>query len=319
MLIKGRGYEALFMTVMGGLGAVILTLFTLPVILYFLPIIYSFVHDYIHFLLGIVVIWMILTQKRRLWAFLIFLLSGTFGFLVLNSFPSENVIFPSLTGLFGISTMLVSFMTISKIPKQTIPKEIKCDWFKSSFIGWFAGFIVGILPGIGSSQAGVMAAQTLKAKTKEFLTALGGINTSNIIFTFISLYLIGKTRSGAAWALSEIIENTGLKDLLIVITIAAMTAFISAILTLKVGKLVINRIREVNYKFMTFVIILTLLIIVFIFSGFYGLFICLIGIFLGILCVSVGVRRTNLMGFLLFPTIIYFSGLTPFLIEVLRL
>jgi putative membrane protein len=174
---------------------------------------------------------------------------------------------------------------------------------------------VGLLPGIGSSQAGVIAAQIFKAKTKEFLTALGGINTSNIIFTFISLYAIGKTRSGAAWALSEIIDSITINDVLIIITIAATTAFISAIFTLKAGKIIAARMRSVNYRLSNLTIIAILFVLVFFFTGFVGCFICGISIALGLLCITSGARRTNLMGFLILPTIIYFAGLSPYVLS----
>ena len=315
MLIQGHGYEALFMTVMGGLGSIILTLLTLPILLYFIPIIYSHIHEFIHVILLTVVLWMIFTQKKKMWSAAIFLMSGLFGFMILNSYPSEQMLFPSLTGMFGISTMLISFMTIAKIPEQRISGEVQCDWFKTSVVGWFAGLIVGLLPGIGSSQAGVIAAQIFKAKTKEFLTALGGINTSNIIFTFISLYAIGKTRSGAAWALSEIIDSITINDVLIIITIAATTAFISAIFTLKAGKIIAARMRSVNYRLSNLTIIAILFVLVFFFTGFVGCFICGISIALGLLCITSGARRTNLMGFLILPTIIYFAGLSPYVLS----
>jgi TctA family transporter len=40
------------------------------------------------------------------------------------------------------------------------------------------------------------------------------------------------------------------------------------------------------------------------------------GTFLGLLAISTGVKRTHLMGFLVLPTILYFSGLDPLFVGI---
>ena len=116
-------------------------------------------------------------------------------------------------GLFGISTLIVSTMNRTTIPPQEEPGEVSGSHARGSVAGWLAGMLVGLLPGIGAAQAGVIVAQAFKAKVRDFLTALGGINTANIFFTFIVFYTLGKTRSGAAWAISQIIESVTVYDI----------------------------------------------------------------------------------------------------------
>lgn len=316
MLLQGRGYEAIFLTVMGGLGVIFFTIISLPALFFFIPLIYSSIRPVIHLILLMVVLWMVYKEKRRIAAASIFLTAGIFGFIALNSFPSDFALFPALTGLFGFSTILTSLMAKTKIPPQEIQKEVHGDWMKGSVTGWLAGLLAGLLPGLGSSQTGIIAAQFLKAKMKEFMIALGGINTSNIFFTFIAFYIIGKTRSGAVWAVSQIVEHFTLTDMYLIVVIGFMTSLVSAVLTLKAGKLILMKMKNVNYTKITFFILVTLISLVSILSGPYGILISVTGTFLGLLTIYTGVKRTHMMGFLVFPTILYFSGLNPLFIGI---
>lgn len=315
-LLKGRGYEALFLATMGGLGVMFLTVLSLPALFFFLPVIYNTIKPVMHLLLLLVVAWMVFMEKKRFPALIVFLLSGIFGFLTLNSLPSEQSIFPAFTGLFGLSTISVSIMTRVRIPLQKIQREIQGDWLKGSVTGWLAGLLAGLLPGIGSSQAGIIAAQALRAKTREFLIALGGINTSNIFFTFIVFYVIGKTRSGAVWMISQVVDTFTFYDISLLITVGVLTSLISALLTIKTSRFLLNRMKNLNYTKMMLLTFSILIALVLLLSGFLGLLVSMAGMFLGLLTISLGIKRTHLMGFLLFPTIVYFSGLNPLLFGI---
>ncbi len=312
-LLEGRGYEAVLLTVMGGLGVAMLTLLTLPLLIYLIPGVYCIIRPALHILLLLVVVWMILTEtgRGRLFALAVFSLSGILGLVTLNAFASEAMLFPSLTGLFALSTLLVSFYTRSVIPRQDKPTEIRGDHRKGILTGWLAGWFAGMLPGVGAAQAGVLAAQSLRASTREFLTALGGINTSNIMFTFIIFYTIARTRSGAVWAISQLVTSITLWDMLLLILVGITTCFISAIATIGLARLLLNQIRRINYSTVSLVVMLLLILVVAVLSGPLGLLAALAGTFTGLLAILFRVRRSHLMGYLLLPTILYFSGLSP--------
>jgi len=317
MLLEGRGYDALFLVTIGGLGVMFLTIISLPFLFFFLPSLYFTTRPVIHMILIFVVLWMVYTEKKRLTALFLFILSGLFGFITLSSFPSSITIFPALTGLFGISTLVTSIVHRTKIPTQKVANEVHADWLKGSLTGWIAGLFSGLLPGLGSSQTGVLAAQMLKTKMKEFLIALGGINTANIFFTFLLFYFTGKIRSGAIWAISQITDELTLNDVYMLVIVAIFTSLISAVLTIKIGKYFLRKMKIIDYtKFASFIII-SLIFLVILFSGFVGLLIAITGTFLGLFTIYSGVRRTHLMGFLVLPTILYFSGLNPILINIL--
>jgi putative membrane protein len=311
MLMDGRGYEAVFLSAMGGLGAVLLTILTLPIMLFSIPFIYSQIYPFIHILLALIVGWMVWTERgsKKLWALLIFLFTGLFGMITLNTL-SDSALFPSLTGLFGFSGLIVSFYGRSKLPQQKKTSHVDGNVAKGTVIGWTAGMLAGLLPGIGSSQAAVVAGQTFKAKTKDFLTALGGINAANIIFTLVAFYTLGKTRSGAVSAMAQLTPSLSVNELILLMFKALLTAFISVILVLKTADIVIGRIHSVSYRKMNLLIMIFLTTLVILFAGPLGLLISFAGTLIGILAIKTGIKRSHMMGFLIFPTILYFSGLT---------
>ena len=317
MMLEGRAYEALFLTVIGGVGVVILSVITFPLLFYSLPIIYNSVSSYIHYLLIFVVLWTIISEKGRgvFHASSVFLISGIFGLISLTAFPTLSL-FPALTGLFGISGLLLGLGSQSRIPKQTEQREFSVS-LKGIFTGWISGLLVGILPGIGSSQAAVLASNVFRVKAEDFLTALGGINTSNIFFSFIAFFTLEKTRSGAASAISQIIITPTFFDVVFVMIIGLVTTFIAAAITLKTGKLIINRIEDVSYSKLNLSITIFLAVLAFVFSGPIGILILFIGTCIGILASLLKIRKSNMMGFFLLPTILYFSGLNPPLFAIL--
>jgi putative membrane protein len=312
-LLEGRGYEAVLLTIMGGLGVALLTLLTLPLLVYIIPGLYMVARPVLHALLILVVLWMILTESGwgRAFALLVFSLSGLLGLVTLNAFASEAMLFPSLTGLFAISTLLMSLYTRSEIPAQQRTGEVRGNHRKGILTGWLAGWFAGMLPGVGAAQAGVLAAQSLRASTREFLTALGGINTSNIMFTFIVFYTISKTRSGAAWAISQIVSSIAVWDMLLLVMVGITACFISAMLTLGLARAALSQIGRINYNRVSLGVLIFLVMVVALLSGPTGLLAALAGTFTGLLAILFRVRRSHLMGYLLLPTILYFSGLSP--------
>ena len=310
LLLQGKGYEALFLTTLGGFGVTILTILTLPLLIFSLPHLYTLLSPVLHFILVFIAIWMIVSEKNKMMAFLSFFLSGLFGLISLHSLPSQTSVFPALTGLFGASALLITLKTKPFIPEQKT-ETAKENHTKGILTGWLAGFFAGLFPGIGSAQSGIIASQILKARRKDFITAIGGINTANIFFTFVVFYTLNKTRSGAAWIISQITTLVSPADLLLITLTAAITCFLSVILTLKTGKYIVKKAYTINYTKLNTLTLLLISLLVFLFTGFIGLFIMLIGTLLGIFTILSGIKRTHLMGFLLVPTILYFSGLNP--------
>ena len=72
-----------------------------------------------------------------------------------------------------------------------------------------------------------------------------------------------------------------------------------------------------NYRRLNLGVLIFVLALSFMFTGVFGLFISVAGMFIGLLAISLRIRRSQLMAFLLLPTILFFSGLNPFFVDLL--
>ena len=168
--------------------------------------------------------------------------------------------------------------------------------------------LTSFLPGLGSAQAAVIGSEiTGYLESREFLFLLGAINTIVMGLSFIALYAINKTRTGAAVAISKITELT-LSNLFYIIGAIIISGIIAFFITIFLAKLISKRIHKIKYHKLSIIILIVLLVIILIFSGniIISLIIFLTSTALGISCILLGIRRMHLMGSLLIPTILFY-------------
>ncbi len=332
LLLEGRAYEATVLSAVGSFGAVIFSfLFLIPFYFVFSPFrFYEIIQSrMLYILIGISAL-LILTEsfsermevyQAILLSSFVFLLSGLFGFLILNMpvhspfFFRSTMLFPALTGLFGLSTILFSLLYTPEIPEQRIeePGIEKGETVKSVISGSAFGSLVSFLPGITSAHATVMAMLARRNRQPEqVITTLSGVNTSNVIFCLATLFLIFRVRSGATMAISRFLEvpswemlipPSTLMYLLIVVLIASACSFF---ITKYMGKQFSRLFVEMPYQKMLISIAVFLSVLVFLFSGALGLLVLLVAACIGLIPIYFGVRRSNCMGVLLLPVIVRF-------------
>jgi len=313
-LLQGRGYEAVYLTVIGGVGVIVLSVLLLPILIFILPYLYAQVRSYIAYILISVLLLMILTEKGmgKIKALFVFMLAGLLGLLSLSPpFSSQHTLFPVFTGLFGTSTLIISYLSGVKIPGQRLGGIFleKKSSLSGIIKGFSSGLVVGILPGIGPSQAGVLVHQLTRGKgLKEFLIALGGINTVAMLFSLMALYLINKPRSGSAIAVESVIGSLGFSELLLLVATALFATGIAAILTLKITKHFASFIEKVNYRALVIIIIIFLTAMTLLLTGPYGLLILITATGIGLLPPLLGVKRTHCMGCLMLFIILFYFG-----------
>jgi len=251
----------------------------------------------------------ILTAYGSLAAVFVFLISGILGLIVLNFPPNylSQPLLPLLTGLFGSSMLLLSIKNKIKIPKQEIKKiNVKKKLLKPITGSLIASPLCSFLPGLGSGQAAIIGNMISKTNKKGFLILIGATNTFVMGFSFIFLYTISKTRTGAAVALKQIIGVLSWKIFILILIIILISGIISFLITHLLAKFFSKNINKIKYEFISIITLFILLIIVFFVSGFMGVIVLVISTFTGIYSISLNVRRTNMMGCLLIPTIILY-------------
>jgi putative membrane protein len=314
MLLKGEGYSALFMAVTGSFFGSLLTAAALPLLYFAIPALYAGMRSYMHLLLLGTLALLLSMEKswkdRALSAFM-FSVTGLSGLFLLSSMPQEAVLFPALSGLFGIPFLIIGMRAGAAFPKQRRGRAVRIRPARGSVSGWLAGLLVGLLPGIGSAQAGVLSGSALRGRTKDLIVSLGAIATANITFTFIALGTIGKTRSGAAAALDEIGGIPRADAMAFMMAVSLFTCFISCLLTLWMGRRAAGLLSGVNYRKVNFTVLAAISVLVAVLAGPAGVAIAALLAVVGLSCQRLGVKMMYLMGFLMLPTMLYFSGLMP--------
>ncbi len=312
LLNKGGGYKAILYTLYGScIGIIIIFIFT-PLFLFILPKIYSYIKTIMFLILIFASLYLIIKERKsKLFALIVFFLSGFLGLATLN-LPIKNSLLPLLTGLFGSSSLITSLMKKEKIPKQTLTplKKIKItkkELANSGIASCLAAPLCTFLPSLGSSQAAVIGSDlTGETNRKQFLILLGSINTIVAGLSFITLYSIKKARTGTALALSKVLNSLNLLHLSIISITIFISGLVAFFLTIYIGKLFAKNINKFNYKFLSLSVLIFLTILSFIFSGFLGLLIFIISTFTGLSAILLGIRRTHLMGSLMLPSILLY-------------
>ena len=168
LLKEGLGYEAVVLTCYGCIIATfILILISFPSVL-LISKIYPFLQKIIPYILILVSLILILTENKKFSAFLVFILSGFLGYIILNLPQLNQPLLPLLTGLFGSSMLILSIKNKIKIPQQKITKP-KINIISPLRGALIASPLCSFLPGLGSGQAAIIGNLISKTNSREFL------------------------------------------------------------------------------------------------------------------------------------------------------
>ena len=311
MMLEGRGYEAILLSSIGSFFGVIFAILIIPLLFLFLKSTYKYIQKFIPYLLIFVIIFLIFSEKNlndKFWASIIVCFSAGLGMLLLNSNIFENNLMVIFTGLFGLSGLIYSlYEKQNKIPKQELNFNFKFEKniFKAIFVGGVSSTICSVSPGLGNAQAASVSSIFFKdIKSKLYIIVTSSINTIDFVISIIAFYLIERARNGSVYAISQIMPKIAFHQLIAYITLILIVSIVSFFLTLFIGKIILKTVEKVNLKVMNICLIIILVVLVYFMSGIYSILALICCIFLGILCVSLEIRRVHLMAVLLFPVII---------------
>lgn len=311
LLRQGLGYHAVKLAVIGSVGALIFCSLLLPFSMFAFPVIYEALHPNLWWILSAVVIYMILLERKKIGASFCFAAAGAIGMLGSQlSINQDYYLFPLLSGFFGIPLLVLSLKSREQFPLQKNREKFvsKISAVHSVIKGSLAGLMVGLLPGVGPSQAATIASAAGRGKENEnFLITLGSVSAANTLFSFLALWLIGKPRSGVAVEIGRFVE-IGFWEFALMVAVSLAACGVAAILTLKAAKAFSSFARAVNYQIMNLAVIGLIFGLVFYFTSFYGILVAIVATALGIYANLSGVNRSHLMGCLLLPSILFFAG-----------
>jgi putative membrane protein len=309
-LLKGYGLMAVKLTLIGSFGAVLLSVLLFPLFLVIVEHGYPVVRDYMGYLLLVTAFFMILRDRKKLWAVFVFLLSGVLGLIVLNIPGFDNPLFPMLSGMFGISTLLISLNSSQSLPEQKEEQRVKLKplvTIKALLSGQFSGFITAVMPGLGAATAAVISMQiTRKLGDNGFMVLMGSIGTVNFILSMATLYVLEKARNGSIIAVQQLVNTLDMPIVICFLAATLVSGSIAAFLVLRIGRIFSRLITRVDYQKLVFGIILFITALVALMTGWLGLLILAVSTAVGIIPAITKITRTHAMGCLLVPVMGYF-------------
>lgn len=311
MMLEGKGYEAIYLSSLGSLFGSLFAIIITPALFLFLKSTYLQAQKFIPYLLIFVIIFLILSEQnlsKKFWAFIIVIFSSGVGMLLLNSNLFQNNLMIIFTGLFGLAGLIYSlYEKQNKIPKQEFNFKFvfEKNIFKAIIVGGISSTICSVSPGLGNAQSSSISTIFFKdIKSKLYLIVTSSINTIDFAISIVAFYLIERARNGSVYTISQIMPKITLNELIAYLILIMIISIIAFYLTLFIGKIILQIIEKVNLKFLNISLIIILIGLVYLMSNEYGLLALICCTSLGILCISLEVRRVHLMAVLLMPIII---------------
>ncbi len=298
LVLEGQGCEAVRLLTLGAFLCSILGILLLPLFVWMFPLLYKFLKPVLGWILLGMLCFLVLRENglnKKLFAAIVVVLSGLLGLLTFSVLHREPLI-PLLSGLFGVSSLLLNFS--NSFPVQRELDHIRLSWSEMAVVavsGTLSGGFIALLPALGPAQAGVLAS----------LAMSGGINTANFVVSLATMASMNKARNGAL----EVVLQLSPVDSALLWKYAAVTllvAGIAVVLTLRLAPLCARLLSRVSLQLVSMSVICFVVLLVVLLSGSVGFLVLFTGACIGILAQVFDVNRSHCMDCLLVPVILYF-------------
>ncbi len=337
-LLQRRGYEAVVLTGIGGLGGLAVLVALTPIASRVLPVIRAVLRPHMAWILWTIIAYMLLSEWpkgtgrppagwARWWdgwksltaGLITFLLSGLLGFILMYRplVPVEVAyqnLLPAFVGLFAIPWVIQNLLARIELPPQHIAQDVDAPPSKifqgtaaGVLGGLFAAFFPVVTGGIGGFLAGHATAQR---DERAFVISQGASKIVYYVGGFLFYFVPGLhlTRGGMAWMISTLYSSYTPQQYYLA-TAAVLIAGIAAfLLSLGLTRLMIALTARVSYHWISLFTLGILFAVVIGMTGWGGLAVCLTATGIGLIPVLWGSRRMNCMGVLLLPIALNMAG-----------
>jgi putative membrane protein len=337
-VLQRRGYEAVVLTGVGGLGGIAVLALLTPFASSLLPALRAILQSHLHWILWAVIAYMLMSEWpkgsdrapagwRRWWdgwksltaGLVTFLLAGLLGFVLLyRSLVPVTVAFqnllPAFAGLFAVPWILQNILSRVEIPKQHIARTVDVTpWLflrgtlAGAMGGLFAAFFPVVTGGIGGFIAGHATAQR---DDRLFIVSQGASKVVYYVGSLLFFFVPGLhlTRGGMAWMLSSLWSSHAPRTYYQAVAAMILSGGVSFFLLLMMARVAIKLVGKVRYRWISLGTLGVLLTIVVAMTGWGGLLICAVATGIGLIPVLWGSRRVNCMGVLLLPIALNMAG-----------
>lgn len=274
--------------------------------------------DYIdYFTTGIICLTIaiiIYNSSNKIATIALFIVSGIFGYIVqADVIPVYGIIdggtmlFPLLTGLFGIPPLLERASSTRYRKQRDDGRDPVGP--APGFMGVVAGLIAGWFPGVtATAGATLMSAFVKERNPARFISMTASIGTVTSVFSILTLSVSGSGRSGTTMVIKQIIGDSldGFCSgpfLLILFSIAIASVFGYAA-TIGCGKFMSQICERIPADLLNNAVLILITILVVITVGPFGLPVLILAAVVGSIPPSIGVGRVCLIGCLMLPVLL---------------
>lgn len=302
LALQGQGLEVINISLKASLLAVV---FSIPLAFPYVILAEHYTNSIGKVAVFLLAFFLIIPEKgvKRIYATLIFLLSGVFG-LVVDRLPLKEPYFHIFVGLFGVPAILFSLKNSQMIeignPEIQMSKR---KFLQFSFIGTCFGMLASLLPTFTSSQAALLGS-FLSKDERTFLTIAFSVNTSNFIFSLINFYVTGKTRNGVLVLIKDLYYPLSSKELIILLLATMVTSGVVNLYGISLSKIIGRAISKINYTTLNSVVLLFIATASLYFDGLLGLAVLLTAATIGVSATILRIKRTTCMGVLMLKIMI---------------
>ncbi len=309
LVLEGRGYEAIRLSALGSLLAVLAAVPLAVPVTRAVTAVYPTVRAHLSLVLATVAVALIASEparRGRVGGLVSFALATALGAVALDLSPDApleagGILAPLFAGLFG-APVLIDAIRGGGVPRQAGTAVTTSRRFvgTTAVAGALAGAVVGYLPGISAAIAAVavLAVVPNGASDRGYVVATSGVDTSNTIFALFALVAIGQPRTGVLVAFEGTAAPLELPILLAAVVLAGLVGFVAVIV---LGDAYLDAVGNLSYWKISIAVLALLLALSYLFTGVVGIAIFAVATAIGMVPVRLRCRRVHLMGVLIGP------------------
>ncbi len=239
-----------------------------------------------------------------------FILAWALGQIALNMALGDPL-FPLFVGFFTMPMLLAPAGRVHDAPAQTEPRGVGMDILPFILMGILFGALADLLPGI-STPAQIALFVSLFISVREaghFLALVASIEASHSVFALTSAAAVGVARVGtvamaqAAVPITPPVLPSFFGAFLLSVALGALAAIFT-------GRLISRHWHSFDWRAFSTLIAAYLVFMVWLNAGLAGLAVLATASAIGALPILWNVRRTQVMGSLIGPSMTYAFGLT---------
>tara|TARA_Y100000310_G_scaffold345396_1_gene464444 strand:- start:10235 stop:11440 length:1206 start_codon:yes stop_codon:yes gene_type:complete len=313
--LKGKGHYAIVLTVWGGMIGGLTTISIFPIFQRFLQKSVEDISLAIPFVLTsvlVLMIWQEKTLKKKAFALAIIFLAATLGVISLSTASNiKNPLLVLILGFFGLAPVLHSIKNkpVAKeqvIENRSVKQKIVLEGALLSALG--ASF-VAMFPGIGPNQAALTIKSLVgKISSSSYLVIIGGINTANIFLSLVVLYTLGKTRTGTAATIKQLM-TLEFEHMLALAAVSLIAIGFGAVITIILSKRILPFLIKMDYGKINLLVAAGLGILVLFLLNMLGVIAFTIAALIGYGTIALNIKRSHCMAFLMVPTILSYLAI----------